>query len=372
MTKRFLISVCIFSLLLGGCSRKPTKPPVHPRPVKIATAIQKDVPIYIDSFATLAAYNDVNIEAQVTGKIEKAHFKGGDTVSKGDPLFTIDPKKYKADLDKAQAALTGDTFDMQLKKDTLERNKKLFEKKLISQQDFEQYKTESDAAEALVQTDKADLELAKINLGYCYIVSPIDGLTGKHLLDPGNIVIENNGPVLVNIKTIDPLYADFTIPERDFPKVHAQMKENILDVTINPAGDEKSYEGKVTLINNTVDPDTGTILLRAEVQNPERTLWVGQYATIRLTVRTEKNAVLVPVEAVQLGQKGMYIYVVTDKNTAELREDIVVGQQQEECLVIGKGVSAGERVVTYGQLGLRDGIPVVDIEKQNAGKGSSK
>lgn len=356
----------VLILVFKSCSKKKPVPQVHPRPVRMAAAVKKDIPVYIDSFGTINSYYDVNIQARVTGEVMAAHFREGDEVKQGDLLFSIDVRPYEAELEKAQATLAEDMVDSKLKQDTLERNRKLMEKNLISKQDFETYQSDAAAAEAKVSLDRAAVDQAKLNVEFCSICSPVEGITGVRLVDPGNIVSANTGPTLVNIRTIDPIFIDFTISEKDFPEVHKQMRQGTLSVSIKPAGDENTYEGKLTLVNNAVDPQTGMILLRAEIPNPDKTLWSGQYATIRLVVRTEKDAVLVPVTAVQFGQKGMYMYVVTDKNTAELRDNIVVGLQQDDDLVIEKGISSGEKVVTYGQLGLKDGIPVMDLDSQSA------
>ncbi|MBN2190198.1 MAG: efflux RND transporter periplasmic adaptor subunit [Candidatus Aureabacteria bacterium] len=361
----------VLILVFKSCSKKKPVPQVHPRPVRMVAAVEKDIPVYINSFGTINSYYDVNIQARVTGEVMAAHFKEGDDVKQGDLLFSIDVRPYEAELEKAQATLAEDLVDLKLKQDTLERNRKLMEKNLISKQDFETYQSNAAAAEAKVSLDRAAVDQAKLNVEFCSICAPINGVTGKRLVDPGNIVSANTGPTLVNIRMIDPIFIDFTISEKDFPEVHKQMKQGTLGVTVKPAGDEKTYEGKLTLVNNAVDPQTGMILLRAEIPNSDKTLWPGQYATIRLVVRTEKDAVLVPVTAVQFGQKGMYMYIVTDKNTAELRDNIVVGLQQDDNLVIEKGVSPGEKVVTYGQLGLRDGIPVMDLDSQSAVEGSA-
>ncbi|MDD5645045.1 MAG: efflux RND transporter periplasmic adaptor subunit [bacterium] len=367
-----IVFALLFILMFKSCSKKPSAPPIHPRPVRMAVAVKKDIPVYIDSFGTINAYYSVNIQARVTGEVTAVHFKEGDEVKKGDLLFSIDARPYEAELEKAQALLAEDLVAFKLKQDTLDRNRKLMGKNLISKQDFETYQSDAAAAEAKVSLDRAAVDQAELDVEFCSICSPIDGITGKRLVDPGNIVPANTGPTLVNIRKVDLLFIDFMISEKDFPEVHKQMKGEVLDVMINPAGDEKSYKGKLTLVNNAVDSQTGMILLRAEIQNSEKTLWPGQYATVRLVVRTEKDAVLVPVTAVQFGQKGMYIYVVTDENTAKLKENIITGLQQDDNLVIKKGISPGEKVVTYGQLGLRDGIPVIDIDSQTANKEAEK
>jgi len=354
-----LVMIIPVSLLIAGCSKKEAAQEIPPRPVKVATAFTKDVPIYIDTFGNLASPNNVDIICQVTGKVKEVHFKEGYEVKVGDPLFTIDPKEYEAELAKSQAALAADKVDAKLKEETFERNKKLIEKKLISQQDFDTYKTDAAAARAQVELDKANLKLAEINLGYCSINSPIDGVTGKRLVDPGNIVTANSGNPLVNIKSIDPIYIDFPLPERNLPEVKAAMAATTLKVEISPAGDSNGpYSGDLQMIDNTIDETTGTISLRAIISNPDRILWPGQFADVKLIVSTAKDAVLVPGAAVQLGQKGMYTYVITDDNKADLRDEITVGQVEGDNVIIEKGIKTGEKVVTYGQMGLSPGAKV--------------
>lgn len=373
--KKIITIICIFLFcvlavfFIKKSYKKKPEYQIPPRPVQVGVAVQKDVPVYIDSFGHMDAFYDVNIVSQVTGQIKEVHFEEGNEVSEGDLLFTIDPKEYKAELDKANAVQRGDSVDLKLKKDTLERNRGLVEKNLISKQEFETYQTDKAAGEAAVQLDNANIELAEIDLEYCYIRSPIDGITGKRAVDPGNIVIANSGPTLVNIKTVDPLYLDFTIPERSFPSIHEQMSKDKLNVSIIPAGDDKGpYDGELQFVDNTVDNTTGTIMLRATVPNEEKRLWPGQYVTVRLVVYTEKDAVLVPAESIQLGQNGKFLYVIKEDNTVELRDNLTVGQVQGDLLVIKKGVKAGEKVVKSGQMGLHDGskVQILPEEDQNS------
>lgn len=364
--KTFLITILICAILaltigffIKKLLKKPPKQEIPPRPVQVARAVQKDAPVYIDSFGTLTSPNNVDITSQVTGKIMEVHFKDGDEVSQNDLLFTIDPREYQADLDKAEASLAEDTVSLKLKRDTLERNRKLVEKNLISEQEFENYQTDVSATEAQIQLDKANIETAKINLEYCQISSPINGVTGKRLIDPGNVVTANSGPALVNIQTMDPLYVDFSVPERNLPAIRDNMAKDTLSIQFTVAGDDRGpYTGKLQLVNNTVDSSTGTISLRATVPNKERMLWPGEFVNIRLIVSTLKNAIIVPESAIRLGQKGPYIYVINQDNKAELREDILQGPQEGDDIVIRKGISAGEQVVTFGQLGLRPGTKV--------------
>ena len=360
-----LVALGIAALLqTHSCLKaRPKKEVIQPRPVQTAIAIRKDVPVYINSFGTLTAFNNVDVKAQATGKILEVHFVEGDIVKEGDLLFVIDPSEYKAELDKAEAQLDQDLAILKLSEDTLERNRPLFEKGLLSAQDFETYETSVAEGVANVELDKAAVELAKINLDYCYVKALVPGKTGKRLLDVGNLVQVVNAVSLVNIKTIDELYLDFTVPERYFPDVRKSMEDSTLKVEVTVDGDsEGPYEGKVSFLDNTINESTGTVALRAIVPNTKNKLLPGQFVHVSLILRIAKKAVLVPYAAVQIGQQGDYLFVVIH-GKAEIRT-LTIGQREGDMIVIKKGVKGGERVVTVGQLGLGPGIPVVDVTKE--------
>ncbi|MDP8237334.1 MAG: efflux RND transporter periplasmic adaptor subunit [Candidatus Erginobacter occultus] len=368
-----LLLLVLTLLAFPGCGKKPPAPPVPPRPVQVAQAFTSDVPVYLENFGNLFSPNDVDIVSQVAGKIAAVHFSEGDEVKEGDLLFSIDPREYQAALDRARAALAGAEADLKLKRQTVERNRSLLAKNLISQQEFDTLQTEVEAAAAQVKLDRAAVEQAEIDFGYCSITAPVDGMTGKRLVDPGNVVVANTGAVLVNIKSVDPLYLDFSLPENDLPQVRKWMAQGGLAVKVSPTGDPGGpYPGDLELIDNTVDDSTGTIALRASIPNAEKKLWPGQYATVQLVLYTAKDAILVPVAAVQLGQKGMYLFVIKDDNTADLRDDIEVGLGEGDNLVITKGVKAGERVVITGQLGLSPGAKVQIQDGDGKPAGQSK
>jgi len=346
--------------VLCGCGKK-TEIELPPRPVRTAIAIQKDVPYYIESFGNLHALKSVDIKSQVTGQIVEVHFTEGKKVSKGDLLFTIDPRTYKAELDKAQAQLEVDKFDLKLKKDTLERNRPLVAKKLISDQDFDKIETDVDGAGARVRLDEAAVQMAKINLDYCSITAPVDGETGKVQVDPGNIVMANDGPALVNIKKIDVLYVDFTVTDRDLALVRKAMAEGVLKVeVVVPGNSAKVHTGELKLIENAVDNTTGTIFLRAVVQNSESELWAGQFVDVRLILGIQNAAVLVPADAVQYGQAGPFVFAVTADGKADMRL-VKTGVREGSDIVIQSGIAAGEKVVTFGQMGLSPGCAVKDV-----------
>ncbi|MDD5166500.1 MAG: efflux RND transporter periplasmic adaptor subunit [Candidatus Omnitrophica bacterium] len=362
--KRNIIIICLLIAVIfivkGIFSKKPHKE-IPPRPVETALAIQQDASIYIESFGNLYPPNNVDIKSQVTGAIKEVRFTEGQDVKKGDLLFIIDPAPYKAALDKARAALMEDLANLKLAKVTFDRNKKLFEKQLISKQDFDKYQADLASAEAKVRLDYAEIELEKINLDYCYIGSPVDGVTGKRLVDLGNILSANTGPTLVNIKTIDTLYVDFTVPERYLSGVRDSFAQGKLKVEVYfEEQPDQIYPGEVELFDNTVDNATGTILVRAIVANNKRALWAGQFVRVRLILGEYKDAVLVPYEAVQLGLKGSYLFVVDAQNKAQLRY-VKTASRQKEYIVILDGVKPGERVVTSGQMGLSPDVLVAEV-----------
>ena len=356
-----LIFLLAFAISGSGCFQKKEARPVPPRPVQTALATQKNVPYYIEAFGNLTPLANVDIKSQVTGKILEAHFREGQKVADGDLLFTIDPSEYKAQLDKAQAALRADEVDLKMKKDTLERNRDLATKQLVSQQDFEQYETNVDAAEAKFTLDKAELELAKINLDYCSIKSPVDGIIGKRLVDPGNIIMANNGPALANVKAINTLYVDFTVTDRQLQEIRSAMAAGVLKVEVRVPDDGKSYAGELKLIENSIDNTTGTISLRAIVSNEGNALWAGQFVYVKLILGIQKDAILIPYAAAQLGQQGTFAFVVTPENQADLRI-LQTGSRQGDDIVVEKGIKKGERVVTVGQMGLSPGAVVIEIQ----------
>ena len=363
-----LIAVAIFFIalvFLKSCIFKPKQVPIPLRPVQTASVIKKDVPIYIESFGTISALENVDIQSQVTGKIKSVNFTEGDEVSKGDLLFVIDTSEYAAKLQKAEASLAQDIAELKLNTDNLKRNKTLVERDLISKQDFESFQTEVEAGKAAVELNKANVDLAKIDLGYCYVQSPIDGLTGKRQVDPGNIVTANSGRVLVNIKSVDPYYLDFTISERSLADLLDAKSKGALKVVVRPEGDkDNEVEGELVFLDNTVDDTTGTIFLRAIISNKNRKLWAGQFVTVYLILKIDKDAILAPYAAVRIGQKGHYLFAITDENKADLRL-LTVGMRDDDYIIVEKGVKEGEKVVVVGELGLSPGAEVVDVTKNN-------
>lgn len=366
---KIIVSVLIVFIVIFGVSKliKPKKTKeqvVSARMVQTAFVTKKDVPITIEAFGNLCAMSDVDVRSRITGEIETVDFQEGQKVNKGDLLFTIDEKPYQAQYQRALGVLQMDLADLNLKKDTLERNKKLYEKSLISKQDYVKYTADVESAEAKIKVDNAQIDLAKINLGYCQVTSPVGGITGKRQVDAGNIITADNGQVLVNVKTIDPIYLDFSVSESDLNRIRQAMAGATLRVEISQeSGSGEVFSGDIELLENVVDTKTGTISLRAIIENEQLKLWPGTFVKVRLILGIDKDAMIVPYQAVVLGKQGYFTFVVTSDNKADLRI-VETAEKLDDYIVIKSGVSVGEKVVTSGQLGLSKGVLVREVNQE--------
>ncbi|MEO7165967.1 MAG: efflux RND transporter periplasmic adaptor subunit [Spartobacteria bacterium] len=355
-------ALCAASLVaLAGCGKSDAPKAPTPRPVTVAKVIAKDVPLYLDEIGTCAAFESVQVQAQVSGQIMERHFEDGADVKKGDLLFTIDPKPYQAALDAAKA-------DAVLAEANLKRQLELRNQGVTATQDL-------DTAKANAMRTKAATAAAQTNFDYSSIRSPINGRIGLRQVDVGNTVTAGSGgAVLVSIDNLDPIYTDFTISEPDLPLVRRYLGAGNLKVLTDAEGDNiPPREGKLYFLANTLQPGTGTVQARAETPNPDRALWPSQFVHVRLILDTLKDARLVPNGAVQIGQKGPYIFVVKADSTLDLRQ-VKPGQTQGDLTVINEGVKPGETVVVAGQLQLAPGAKVVvkSTEKTSeAGGGGS-
>lgn len=318
------------------------------RPVLVAKVITKDAPIYLDEIGTCAAYETVQVQAQVSGKIIERQFQDGSDVKKGDPLFTIDPRPYQAVLDQANAQAALDQA-------TLKRQEDLRARKVIAQQDY-------DIAVANAQKSKGAAEAAQVNLDYCYIKSPINGRAGLRQVDVGNVVTGiagTGGAVLLTIQGLDPIYTDFTVAETDLGLVRKYLGgPNIKVETWSPDENIPRRTGDLYFIDTAVQPGSGTVKARAVTPNPDRALWPSEFVRVRFILDTIKDAKLVPSQAVQISQRGPFIFVLKPDNTVDLRP-VKPGQRQDvDLTVVESGVQPGETVVVTGQLALAPGSKV--------------
>lgn len=338
---------------LGGGKKAPPAP--APKPVETAKVIQQDVPLYLDEIGTTAAYETVQIQAQVSGQIVSREFQDGGDVKKGDLLFKIDPRPYEAALASAQA-------DLALQRATLQRQTELRSKQVSTGQEYDVARANSMRAEAAVAA-------AQVNLDYCYIKAPTDGRAGLRNVDVGNVVGPGSTTSLLTILGMDPIYTDFTVAEPDLPLVRRYLENPNLKVVTDAEGDTvEPRSGKLYFIDQAVQPGAGTVKLRAETPNGDRALWPAQFVKVRLILDVLKDAKLVPGGAVQVGQNGPYVFVVKPDSTLELRQ-VKPGQSQGDLTVVSEGVNVGESVVVSGQLQLSPGMKVNAKEVASSGGG---
>ncbi|RLD10220.1 MAG: efflux RND transporter periplasmic adaptor subunit [Chlamydiae bacterium] len=361
----FGILMILIFLPATGCRKKNSQIKLPTKPVRTGKIIQKDVPIYIDTFGYFTANLDVDIKSEVTETLLKTHIQSGQFVTNGQLLFTLDISELKANLDQAKASLAEDQAQLKLKTDNLARNKQLFKTQVISAEAYEQSKTLHEEASAKVELDKAAIEYAQVQVDYCYIRAPMDSRAGSTGFDPGNLIQEDSATPLVNLKQIDPLTLNFTIPEKYLFDVKNAMAKARLKTKIFIEGDTNIYTGIVNFLDNKVDDQTGTVALQANVPNKDKILWPGQFVHVRLITKEKKNAILAPYEAVQLGRHGSYLFVVKPDKTVEMRM-VKTTLREGDYIIIEEGVKPGEIVVTVGQLGLYTGVSVVETDKQKS------
>jgi multidrug efflux system membrane fusion protein len=326
-------------------------------PVNVAKAVKKTVPIQLSAIGTAEAYSTVSIKGQVNAVLKEVHFKQGDFVKKGDLLFTLDARPFQASLAQAQANLARDKAQADLTIVQAERYKKLYDQGISAKEQYDQMQANAAAQQGSVHADEAGVESAKLQLQYCAIYSPVDGRTGALQVYPGNLVKENDVPVLVVINQIAPLYEDFSVPEQYLGAIKKYMAGGRLQIEATPYGDTAAEVGYLTFVDNTVDNTTGTIKLKGTFANTDHRLWPGQFSTVSLRLSEEENATVVPTQAVQTGQSGDFVFVIKPDQTAESRPVKVARTLGGES-VIAKGIEPGETVVTDGQLRLIPGIKV--------------
>ncbi|HEY1470115.1 MAG TPA: efflux RND transporter periplasmic adaptor subunit [Candidatus Acidoferrum sp.] len=350
-----------------GSARADSPATLPPPVVTVVKATAQDVPRYLDEIGRNMAFESVSVMPQVAGRITERHVQDGENLKKGQLLFVIDPRPYKAQLDSAQANLAQAKAALELAKIQFARDQELVGTRAISKQDYDTKKNMVDVNEAQVEAAKAAIETAQINLDYCYIHSPIDGRAGARLVDVGNVV-QANTTSLLSIQRLDPIYATFTITERDLPEVQREMGRGTLKALVRLPGDAENVTrpGKVEFLDNSVQNATGTVNLRATISNPDHHFWPGQFVNVKLVLATEKGAVLIPSQAAQISQQGPFVFVVKTDDTAELRP-VTLGQRQGNDVVIASGLVAGERVVLAGQLLVRPGSKV-HVETGEGGK----
>jgi membrane fusion protein, multidrug efflux system len=338
-------------LFLAGCRSEHAAAPAAPTvPVTVAQVAEKSVPLNIEAIGSVLPYRTVSLEPQVTGQLMSVHFQEGQDVKKGALLFSIDPAPFRAALDQALGKLAHDKAQAANSTVSAQRGERLFAEKVISREQVDLAQATAQEDQAAVRTDEAAVEYARLQLGYCSVYSPLDGRTGGLLLHPGNQVKANDVPVLVVINQITPVFVAYAIPERYLPLVRKYMAKGSLPVDAVVPGDPQHPEpGTLTFVDNAVDRATGTIQLKATFPNRDRRLWPGQFVNTIVRLAEQTNAIVVPAQAIETGQKGTFVYVLKTDQTAEIRP-VTVERNAGGYAVVSSGLRPGETVVTDGQI----------------------
>jgi multidrug efflux system membrane fusion protein len=314
--------------------------------------------VQLTAIGTVESFASVSIKSRISGQLVQVHFREGQDVSKGQLLFTIDPRPYEVALKEAQARLARDKILVGKAELDAKRYAELAGKDYVSKDKSEQARANAAALRATVAGDQAAVENAQLQLSYCYIHAPFNGRTGSLLVDEGAQIKANDDRGLVEITQIVPIYVGFSLPQQDLGRIQQHMQQQTLPVAAFLPGDRAHPEaGSLTFLDNRISSDTGTIGLKATFANSDRRLWPGQFVDVVLTLTTRPDAVVVPSQAIQTGQQGLFVFIVKPDMTVEARPvktAMTVGSET----VIDSGVSPGERVVTDGQFRLVPGSRV--------------
>lgn len=344
--------------------------------VKAVRATVKPMPVLIEAVGTVEPEHSVQIRAQVSGVLQSVLFKEGDTVQAGQLLFQIDPRTFKSQYNQSLAAMARNQAQLENARAQQERLEPLLKREFITRQEYDVAVTSTKSLEAAVQADRAAAEQARIQLEFASIRAPISGRTGTLAVKPGNLVpAAGGGTPLVTINSMDPILVGFSIPERQLEEIRRYQNEKDMRIEILPdRGGQPAAEGKLVFIDNTVTPQTGTVLLKTRVANTKELIWPGQFVNVRIVLTVEPEAVVVPEVAVQPGQDGSFVYLIDDDSKVRV-QSVRVSRQIGNEVVIASGVKAGDHVITEIPQALQPGAAVrlagAD-DRKGSGKGQGK
>jgi len=364
-----LFAVLLFCgvLALTGCSssssanaaaaRAAGAPP--PMPVGVAAAERRDMPVYLSGLGNVTALYTVNLKTRVDGQIMQVNFKEGQEARQGQLLVQIDPRSYEVALESAKATLFKDQTQYDIAARQLKRYQDLFKEGVISREQLDAQESITGAFEGTVRADQAAVDNAQLNLSYCKVTSPINGRIGLRLVDPGNMVHASDQTGMLIITQVRPITVLFTLPEDNLRTITARMVKGTLPVEIYSRDDQtKLASGQLLTIDNQIDTTTGTVRLKAIVQNESDQLWPNQFVNVRLLLDTRKDSTVVPTAALQRGAQGTYAFVVQPDKTVKI-QPITVALTEGNLMVIESGVNPGDQLVVDGQDKLQDGSKVV-------------
>jgi multidrug efflux system membrane fusion protein len=335
-----------------SCSQSPVQIPPKVFPVKVARVEQQDVPVYLEAIGNVSAPNNVEMRPQIKGTIIDVLFSGGDDVDAGDVLYRLDPLPYQLALERAEANLVKDQAALEYAHRKIERYSTLLKNNFVSKLSIEEYKRDVRSLEAQIAIDQAEIGTAQTNLDYTTIVAPLKGRISLSKVDRGNVISPENTQPLANILQIVPIYVYFSIPQTEFEQLQQQLLLQDYSFTVILPGTQQEFQGNVIAFDNQVDSKTGTIRIKGIVANEAKILWPGEFVQVRVLLYVKKKAAIVPQQAVQIGQKGSYVYLLQDDQTVKY-VSVETGERIGENIVINTGVKIGDSIVTDGQINLQ-------------------
>jgi len=358
MSFRFSRLLLPGAVLIAGACSKPAPPKRPPTPVSVTTVRRTTMPYVITSNGVVEPLQTVSVESQVSGILQRVAFSEGQDVHVGDVLFQIDSRPYVATLNQARGQLARDEAQAANARREAARYDALVQQGYVTQSQTDQARSTAASAAATVEADRATVAKAQVDVSNCTIRAPITGRTGSLLVRQGNVV-KSGGDPLVVINQIQPILVRFTVPQSQFPDIQRYSTgKKILAVSAAPSeGSSTSYSGTLSFVDNNVDTNSGTVLLKAKFENAEGTLWPGQFVKVGLQLYVDANALTVPSAAVMTSQQGTYIFTVDEKNSAK-QAPVVVARTVDSLAVIASGVTEGEKVILTGQSRLTNGSKV--------------
>ena len=344
-----------------------------PITVRATQAVVKPMPVLIEAVGTVEPEHSVQVRAQVSGVLQSVQFKEGDKVKAGQLLFQIDPRTFQAQYNQALAALARDRAQLENARAQQERLQPLLKREYITRQEYDVAVTSAKSLEATVQADQAVAEAARIQVEFSRIRAPISGRTGTLAVKPGNLVpAAGTGTPLVTINTMDPILVAFSIPERQLEEIRRFQNDTLMRIEILADRNAPPVaEGKLVFVDNTVTPQTGTVLLKTRVPNANEAIWPGQFVNVRVILTVEPEAVVVPEAAVQPGQDGSFVYMI-DENSKVRVQPVKIARQLGGDVVIAEGIKGGDRVITEIPQALTPGATVQLAGESKGGKGGGK
>lgn len=344
--------------LLAACSGEKPPKASHTYPVRIGQALQKNAPLFLEAMGHVESITTIQIRSRIEGELTGVFFKQGQEVKRGALLFTIDSKPYEAALKQAQAGLEQAQANFILSEEKVKRYRILAKEEYYSQIDYESLQANFAANHAIVQQNKASVDQAAINLDYCWIYAPIDGMLGILNIDYGNLISVEGSTPLITLNQMAPIFVTFSVPEFQLPQIQrAYRKKELKVLAAYDDFDVEQFEGTLFMLDNMVDEKTGMIKLRATFDNDSRELWPGQFVRTRLVLSTLQNAVVIPFSAIQMTQAATIVFIVKEDMSVEERT-VKLGQREGEDVIVLEGLKAGEKIVTEGQINLYSGAKV--------------